>query len=436
LERLQFSPIVIQPGDALYIEYRGRDFTIDADFANGDRTAFDSSPQGSYEQWRKGILPLDVFRAALRQRLVRLRATANNPKQVLFRNIKIIRAGRPIFEFAKLASYGKPQVKLTVERSLPCVGFDEAPAPSPAAVNYAVPNNIVPKGLAGDFVRPMLPPFPIMVQSTTTSTDTNHYKFTGKELDDESGLYNYGARYYGPALGRYMTPDWSFTPTAVPYADFGNPQSLNLYSYAHNNPTTLVDPDGHCGTPTGLKPGQVGVCVASYIKAGWFGPGGRGDGRGPNGQGGTSRIETRLVVDPVKHSATKTNETINSSGIIVKDFGPQGKGGSTVSSTQTDKQGNTYFQVSQDAHSSYANILGVNVLGSIDNHLNLVVTPDDKVGIDPGSSARDFPSLEVFKYTVDDKGNVTTTQVFNKEESGNISDLKKPEKPIKPQAPK
>ena len=274
----------------------------------------------------------------------------------------------------------------------------------------------------------------MMMQST--NTDPNHYKFTGKELDDETGLYNYGARYYSNQLGRFMTPDWNAKPVPVPYADFNNPQTLNQYTYAHNNPTTLGDPDGHCGTPSGLKPGQVGVCVASYIKASWFGPGGRGDGRGPNGQDGTSRIETRLVVDPSKHTATKTNETINRSGIAIKDFGPQGKGGSTVSSTQTDKEGNTYFQVSQDAHSSYSKVLGVNVLGSIDNHLNLVVTPNDKVGIDPGSSAKDFPSLEVFKYTVDDKGNVTTTQIFNKEESGHVSDLKQPEKPIKPQNPK
>src|SRR6185437_3693149 len=51
LEHLQFGPIVIQPGDALYVEYRGRDFTVNAGFANGDRTEFDSSPKGSYEQW-------------------------------------------------------------------------------------------------------------------------------------------------------------------------------------------------------------------------------------------------------------------------------------------------------------------------------------------------------------------------------------------------
>jgi len=128
LERLQFNAIVIQPGDALYMEYRGKDFRIDADFASGERTAFDSSPKGNYEQWRKGVLPLDIFRGALNQRLVRLRATAKSPDQVLFRNIKIIRAGRPVFEFAKLISYGKPQVKTAVERQLPCVGLDDVPA--------------------------------------------------------------------------------------------------------------------------------------------------------------------------------------------------------------------------------------------------------------------------------------------------------------------
>ena len=50
LEHLQFSPIVIQPGDALYVEYEGRDFTVEANFASGEKTAFDSSPKGGYEQ--------------------------------------------------------------------------------------------------------------------------------------------------------------------------------------------------------------------------------------------------------------------------------------------------------------------------------------------------------------------------------------------------
>ncbi len=74
---------------------------------------------------------------------------------------------------------------------------------------------------------------------------TNHYKFTGKERDAESGLDYFGARYYGSGLGRFITPDWAAKPAAVPYAVLGDPQSLNLYTYVRNIPTTNVDTDGH-----------------------------------------------------------------------------------------------------------------------------------------------------------------------------------------------
>jgi len=78
-----------------------------------------------------------------------------------------------------------------------------------------------------------------------SGTDPNRYKFTGKERDPESGLDDFDARFYSSPFGRFMTPDWAATATAVPYANFGNPQSLNLYSYVQNNPTTMGDPDGH-----------------------------------------------------------------------------------------------------------------------------------------------------------------------------------------------
>ena len=74
---------------------------------------------------------------------------------------------------------------------------------------------------------------------------TQNYKFTGKERDAESGLDNFGARYDSSALGRFMTPDWAAKPTTVPYAKFGDPQSLNLYSYVENGPLNRIDPDGH-----------------------------------------------------------------------------------------------------------------------------------------------------------------------------------------------
>jgi RHS repeat-associated protein len=77
-------------------------------------------------------------------------------------------------------------------------------------------------------------------------SDPNHYKFTGKERDSESSLDNFGARYYGFTMGRFLTPDWAARPTSVPYAVFGDPQSLNLYGYVRNDPVSRADADGHC----------------------------------------------------------------------------------------------------------------------------------------------------------------------------------------------
>ena len=71
-------------------------------------------------------------------------------------------------------------------------------------------------------------------------------RYTGKERDTESGLDYFGARYYASNMGRFMSPDWAAQAQPVPYASLGNPQTLNLYSYMHNNPLGGVDPDGHC----------------------------------------------------------------------------------------------------------------------------------------------------------------------------------------------
>ena len=95
--------------------------------------------------------------------------------------------------------------------------------------------------------------YPYGGERVIAHTDSNRYKFTSKERDSESGLDMFGARYYGSSLGRFITPDWATKPTAVPYAHYGNPQSLNLYSYVNNNPTTTADPDGHC-------PGDIPNC--------------------------------------------------------------------------------------------------------------------------------------------------------------------------------
>lgn len=66
---------------------------------------------------------------------------------------------------------------------------------------------------------------------------------TGKERDSESGLDNFGARYYGSSMGRMMSPDDFTKDTHV-----ADPQSWNLYAYARNNPLRYVDPTGQNAT--------------------------------------------------------------------------------------------------------------------------------------------------------------------------------------------
>jgi RHS repeat-associated protein len=71
----------------------------------------------------------------------------------------------------------------------------------------------------------------------STGTLPTEQKFTGQRLDS-TGLYYYGARYYDPSIGRFISAD-----TIVP--DPYNPQTLNRYSYCINNPLKYVDPTGH-----------------------------------------------------------------------------------------------------------------------------------------------------------------------------------------------
>ena len=84
-------------------------------------------------------------------------------------------------------------------------------------------------------------------QEVSPGITTNHFKFSGKERGEaaEGSLDYFGARYYSSTMGRWMTPDWSAAVTAVPYANYTNPQSLNLYGYVTDDPLSHTDLDGH-----------------------------------------------------------------------------------------------------------------------------------------------------------------------------------------------
>jgi|GEM_PF-1610345 len=66
----------------------------------------------------------------------------------------------------------------------------------------------------------------------------NRQWYTGKPVDSETGLSNFGARMYDPVIGRFMGVD------AVGFSE-GNLHSFNRYAYANNNPYRFVDPSGN-----------------------------------------------------------------------------------------------------------------------------------------------------------------------------------------------
>ncbi|MCX5737366.1 MAG: glycoside hydrolase family protein, partial [Proteobacteria bacterium] len=89
-------------------------------------------------------------------------------------------------------------------------------------------------------------------------------KFTGQQLDDDTGLYYYGARYYDAQYGRFVSAD-----SVVP--DAHDPQALNRYAYGRNDPLQRVDPTGHGSEETisGILESSLGRGGDDYYDGDW-----------------------------------------------------------------------------------------------------------------------------------------------------------------------
>jgi RHS repeat-associated protein len=160
--------------------------------------------------------------------------------------------------------------------------FDDLPEnvrvpPMPAGYNATpgtLPPGVAPPGLSqgGRMTNSAMPvgmnsamPVGMIAQGGRTTAqgyglyDGVRQQFTGKERDTETGLDYFGARYYSSAQGRFTSPDelqsnsrefallgqGHPTEQALPYAHLTDPQTLNKYAYANNNPLRYVDQEGH-----------------------------------------------------------------------------------------------------------------------------------------------------------------------------------------------
>ncbi|TWI72212.1 RHS repeat domain-containing protein [Treponema putidum] len=100
----------------------------------------------------------------------------------------------------------------------------------------------------------------LWIEETAPGIDKLPFRFTGKELDEETGLYYYGARYLDPKYSRWLSGDPALNDY-IPQAPVNdeakkhnenlpgmggvfNTVNLHVYHYAGNNPVKYVDPDG------------------------------------------------------------------------------------------------------------------------------------------------------------------------------------------------
>jgi RHS repeat-associated protein len=128
--------------------------------------------------------------------------------------------------------------------------------------------------------------------------------YTGQRRDG-TGLLYYGARYYDPVLGRFLSPD-----SIVPGGG-ANSQMLNRYAYVGNNPINHTDPTGHCGREEQDDCGPRDEYVGSGYESN-YGVNEGGDGGEDNDVGGPgavwgdaieemgNKIGTCMCVDPVQ----------------------------------------------------------------------------------------------------------------------------------------
>ena len=90
--------------------------------------------------------------------------------------------------------------------------------------------------------------------NTSAFSVTNRY--TGQQLDEDTGLYFYKSRYYDPQLARFTQAD-SVVPSA------STSQALNRYTYVKNNPLKFTDPSGHGWFSDIFK--SIGNFIKQYI---------------------------------------------------------------------------------------------------------------------------------------------------------------------------
>ena len=88
----------------------------------------------------------------------------------------------------------------------------------------------------------------LWIEEVAAGLDKLPFRFTGKEMDEETGLYYYGARYLDPKYSRWLSGDPALSEymagSSVGAGGIYNTVNFNVYHYGNNNPIKYTDPTG------------------------------------------------------------------------------------------------------------------------------------------------------------------------------------------------
>jgi RHS repeat-associated protein len=238
------------------------------------------------------------------------------------------------------------------------------------------------------------------------NTCSQSYKFTGKERDSESGLDYFGARFYSSSYGRFLSID----PKSPIKRLFVNPQDLNFYAYAVNNPSAFSDRDG-----------QDWAKLWQATKALLYGKVSLGLGLGA----------AKVKLGPVKGEVTgqvKTTVDVSQKGISVSygaEVGGQVKAGSVTVGLESSRETTTVKDSQSALKNPETSTTVVPVVGSFTstNNGSYNPTPDDGrtgVGVAGDEGATAGAEVGVNNDAVDDFNSAASWQAFDLFQKGMI----------------
>jgi len=249
-------------------------------------------------------------------------------------------------------------------------------------------------------------PFGMEISRGSVVSPKNNYLYNKKELQSETGLYDYGARFYDPVIARWTTPD---------------PLSEKLpgwspYNYVLNNPMKLFDPDG-------LFP--FSVTIRAFAPPGSFsGTGFNDDKRGFSASSdASSRLSQTTTIDPTSGQVEGGHVTSTGThflGIPVgnaENFSSEG----AVDRITTSGTGDDHT-LSVDQHLTGSDPAGLKLAPSVLLNSSIRLTENDKAGyLDANVSltSKGFPTSEAI---IQDTGGKTLL-LTGAASYGGLSDL-------------